>query len=356
MKKYIFILYVCIFGLFSMTGCGNSAANTSAAEPSADTLVAEPASSEGLSIVTTIFPEYDWVREILGENPSNAEITLLLDSGVDLHNYQPTTEDILKIANCDLFIYVGGESDEWVEDALKEATNQDMVVINLLESLGDKVKEEEIVEGMEADEHEHEHEHEDGDEHEGEEHEHEEEEGPEYDEHVWLSLNNANVLVDVIRDAIISIDSANSPVYTDNAKAYTDKLSALNEEYVKVTDEASVKTVLFGDRFPFRYLVDDYGLSYYAAFVGCSAETEASFETVVFLANKVDELSLPSIMTIDGSDKKIAETIKENTTSKDQEILTIDSMQSTTAEDISKGATYLSIMEGNLEVLKQALK
>ena len=341
MKKYIFILYVCIFGLFSMTGCGNSAANTSAAEQSADTLVAEPASSEGLSIVTTIFPEYDWVREILGENPSNAEITLLLDSGVDLHNYQPTTEDILKIANCDLFIYVGGESDEWVEDALKEATNQDMVVINLLESLGDKVKEEEIVEGMEADEHEH---------------EHEEEEGPEYDEHVWLSLNNANVLVDVIRDAIISIDSANSPVYTDNAKAYTDKLSALNEEYVKVTDEASVKTVLFGDRFPFRYLVDDYGLSYYAAFVGCSAETEASFETVVFLANKVDELSLPSIMTIDGSDKKIAETIKENTSSKDQEILTIDSMQSTTAEDISKGATYLSIMEGNLEVLKQALK
>ena len=337
MKKYIFILYVCIFGLFSMTGCGNSAANTSAAEQSADTLAAEPADSEGLSIVTTIFPEYDWVREILGDNPSNAEITLLLDSGVDLHNYQPTTEDILKIANCDLFIYVGGESDEWVEDALKEATNQNMVVINLLDSLGDKVKEEEIVEGMEADEH-------------------EEEEGPEYDEHVWLSLNNANVLVDVIRDAIISIDSANSPVYTDNAKAYTDKLSALNEEYVKVTDEASVKTVLFGDRFPFRYLVDDYGLSYYAAFAGCSAETEASFETVVFLANKVDELSLPSIMTIDGSDKKIAETIKENTSSKDQEILTIDSMQSTTAEDISKGATYLSIMEGNLEVLKQALK
>ncbi len=359
MKKYIFILYVCIFGLFSMTGCGNFAANSSAAEPSVDTLAADPASSEGLSIVTTIFPEYDWVREILGDNPSNAEITLLLDSGVDLHNYQPTTEDILKIAGCDLFIYVGGESDEWVEDALKEATNQDMVVINLLESLGDKVKEEEIVEGMEADEHEHEHEHEDGDEHEheeGEEHEHEEEEGPEYDEHVWLSLNNANVLVDVIKDAIISIDPANSPAYTDNAKAYTDKLSALNEEYEKVTDAASVKTVLFGDRFPFRYLVDDYGLSYYAAFVGCSAETEASFETVVFLANKVDELSLPSIMTIDGSDKKIAETIKENTSSKDQEILTIDSMQSTTAEDIAKGATYLSIMEGNLEVLKQALK
>ena len=354
MKKYIFILYVCIFGLFSMTGCGNSAANTSAAEQSADTLVAEPASSEGLSIVTTIFPEYDWVREILGENPSNAEITLLLDSGVDLHNYQPTTEDILKIANCDLFIYVGGESDEWVEDALKEATNQNMVVINLLDSLGDKVKEEEIVEGMEADEHEHEHE--EGEEHEDEEHEHEEEEGPEYDEHVWLSLNNANVLVDVIRDAIISIDPANSVAYTDNAKAYTDKLSALNEEYVKVTDEASVKTVLFGDRFPFRYLVDDYGLSYYAAFVGCSAETEASFETVVFLANKVDELSLPSIMTIDGSDKKIAETIKENTSSKDQEILTIDSMQSTTSKDIENGATYLSIMEGNLEVLKQALK
>ena len=304
--------------------------------------------TDKLSIVTTIFPEYDWVREILGDKADNAEITMLLDNGVDLHSYQPTADDIVKISDCDLFIYVGGESDGWVEDALRNAANRNMKVINLLEVLGDSVKTEEIVEGMQE-----EHEHEDAHAHDdAEEHEHEEE----ADEHVWLSLKNAKMLVRVISKALQELDPDNKDIYAANADAYVKKLSALDAEYQAAVDAASNKTILFGDRFPFRYLVDDYGLRYYAAFVGCSAETEASFETISFLAKRVDEWKLPCVLTIDGAQHKIAETIVQNTTAKNQRVLTMDSMQSTTSKDVKNGTTYLSVMEKNLSVLKEALR
>lgn len=299
--------------------------------------------TDKLSIVTTIFPEYDWVREILGEKADNAEITMLLDNGVDLHSYQPTADDIVKISDCDLFIYVGGESDEWVEDALRNAANRNMKVINLLEVLGDSVKTEEIVEGMQEEEHEHE---------DVEEHEHEEE----ADEHVWLSLKNAKMLVRVISKALQELDPNNKDIYAANADAYVKKLSALDAEYQAAVDAASNKTILFGDRFPFRYLVDDYGLRYYAAFVGCSAETEAGFETISFLAKRVDEWKLPCVLTIEGAQHKIAETVVRNTTAKNQRVLTMDSMQSTTSKDVKNGTTYLSVMEKNLSVLKEALR
>ena len=299
--------------------------------------------TDKLSIVTTIFPEYDWVREILGDKADNAEITMLLDNGVDLHSYQPTADDIVKISDCDLFIYVGGESDEWVEDALRNAANGNMKVINLLEVLGDSVKTEEIVEGMQEAEHEHE---------DAEEHEHEEE----ADEHVWLSLKNAKMLVRVISKALQELDPDNKDIYAANADAYVKKLSALDAEYQAAVDAASNKTILFGDRFPFRYLVDDYGLRYYAAFVGCSAETEAGFETISFLAKRVDELKLPCVLTIEGAQHKIAETVVRNTTAKNQRVLTMDSMQSTTTQDVKNGTTYLSVMEKNLSVLKEALR
>lgn len=299
--------------------------------------------TDKLSIVTTIFPEYDWVREILGEKADNAEITMLLDNGVDLHSYQPTADDIVKISDCDLFIYVGGESDEWVEDALRNAANRNMKVINLLEVLGDSVKTEEIVEGMQEAEHEHE---------DAEEHEHEEE----ADEHVWLSLKNAKMLVRVISKALQELDPDSKDIYAANADAYVKKLSALDAEYQTAVDAASNKTILFGDRFPFRYLVDDYGLRYYAAFVGCSAETEAGFETISFLAKRVDEWKLPCVLTIEGAQHKIAETIVRNTTAKNQRVLTMDSMQSTTSKDVKNGTTYLSVMEKNLSVLKEALR
>lgn len=355
-KKIIAVMLSVIMIMGCITACGNAGTgideelsgltdgdigNANASEEGSND--GDNSSSEKtISIVTTIFPEYDWVREIMGEKLEEADVTMLLDNGVDLHSFQPTANDILKIGTCDLFIYVGGESDKWVDDALKEAVNKDMKVINLLEVLGDSVKEEEVVEGMEAEEEE-----------EGEE---EEEEGPEYDEHVWLSLRNSQTLCNAIAEALEEIDPENADVYKTNVEAYNDKLATLDGEYQSVVDNASNKTLLFGDRFPFRYMVDDYGLSYYAAFVGCSAETEASFETITFLAGKVDELSLSTICTLEGTDHKIAETIQAATKEKDQEILSFDSLQSTTSKDVEEGATYLSVMEKNLEVLKQALK
>ena len=325
MKKYL-ILTAAILMAACLGACGT-------------VTKAQSKTDNKIQVVTTIFPEYDWVMNILGDNPSGIDVTMLLDKGVDLHSYQPTAEDILKISTCDLFIYVGGESDGWVEDALKSAQNKDIIAINLLEVLGEKVKEEEVVEGMECDEEE----------------EGEEEEGPEYDEHVWLSLENASILAGSISDALQKIDANEADVYKKNTEDYIAKLNALDKEYKDVVSSASVKTLLFGDRFPFRYLTDDYGLTYYAAFVGCSAETEASFETVTFLAGKMDELALPCVMTIEGKDHRIAETIIENTKNKDQKILTMDSMQSVTSADVQNGTTYLSVMEGNLDVLKEAL-
>ena len=342
MKKITALLLALLMLVGALAGCGKQN---------------DTNQTDKLSIVTTIFPEYDWVREILGDKADNAEITMLLDNGVDLHSYQPTADDIVKISDCDLFIYVGGESDEWVEDALRNAANGNMKVINLLEVLGDSVKTEEIVEGMQEAEHEYEdaeeHEHEDAHAHEdAEEHEHEEE----ADEHVWLSLKNAKMLVRVISKALQELDPDNKDIYAANADAYVKKLSALDAEYQAAVDAASNKTILFGDRFPFRYLVDDYGLRYYAAFVGCSAETEAGFETISFLAKRVDELKLPCVLTIEGAQHKIAETVVRNTTAKNQRVLTMDSMQSTTSKDVKNGTTYLSVMEKNLSVLKEALR
>lgn len=327
MKKYIALLLSALLLICTLTACGSS-------KPSE-----LPVDSKKISIVTTIFPEYDWVSQIVGDTNS-VEIKLLLDKGIDLHSYQPTADDIVKVASCDLFIYVGGESDEWVEDALLEATNKDMKVINLLEALGDGVKEEEVVEGMEAEEEE----------------EAEDEEETEYDEHVWLSLNNALTLCRVIADTMAEIDPANAERYQTNVTSFCDKLASLDEEYREAVTICEKDTLLFADRFPFRYLVDDYGLNYYAAFVGCSAETEASFETILFLANKVDELGLSSIMQIESADGRIADTVKQATSAKNQQILTMDSMQSATMNDVNNGTTYLSIMEKNLEVIKEALK
>lgn len=309
-----------------LSACGSPGA---AGEPEGETL----------QIVATIFPEYDWVLEILGDNPAGAEVTLLLDSGVDLHSYQPTAGDILKLSACDLFVYVGGESDAWAQDALQEASNPDMTVLNLLEILGEGAKEEELVEGMEAEA--------DGDEEDGED--------AEYDEHVWLSLKNASVFCAAITDALSALDSENASVYQSNLAAYREQLEALDGEYQDAVGQAASDTLLFADRFPFRYLVEDYGLRYYAAFSGCSAETEASFETVAFLAQKLDELSLTYVLTLEGSDQKIAETVVQNTQTKDQRILAMDSMQSATLADAESGVSYLSVMRSNLQVLREAL-
>ena len=357
--------------LLFLTGCATSnstnSSTSASVEASSESLdqgssVSEDAKdpNKKISIVTTIFPEYDWVREIVGNHADKFEITYLMNKGVDLHSYQASAEDIAKVSSADLFIYVGGESDTWAEDAIAEATNKDMKVINLLNSLGSDVKEEEVVEGMAAeDEHDHDHSEEAKDHDHSEEdkdHDHAKEgEEVEYDEHVWLSLKNAQKLVMDIEANIESLDPDNAADYAANAQAYVKKLEELDKEYQKAVDESSVKYILVGDRFPFRYLVDDYGLKYSAAFVGCSAETEASFDTITFLAGKLDELGLKNVVTIENSNQKIAKTIIENTKNKDQGLLVLNSLQSVSQKDIDGGLTYLSVMKDNLEVLKKAL-
>ncbi len=553
-----------------------------------------PATAEAgkISVVTTIFPIYDWVREIVGAN-DHVDISILLDSGVDLHSYQPTVQDIVKVASSDVFAYVGGESDEWVNGALAGAVNPEMQVVNLVEAMGEDIKMEEIVEGMEhnhdhdhddhdhdeddhghdeddhdhdedhdhghdeddhdhGEDHDHDHDDHDGDEQEhaaepfadsevedrplsdfagdwqsaypyllngsldeaiehsaqdgsmtaeeyhayyeqglkadaerlvisedgvftfyvnGEphqseyeyrnfliywnvygskgvryqyeaknpengvpkyvqisdhlihpakaehlhvyvtdvsfehlvedttnwpyyfpasltdeeviahfggghshddddeddhdhghdedehdnEHEHDHEHEEEADEHVWLSLRNAQKLVAALTDALCKADPADAETFRANAAAYIGKLAALDAQYTETVNSAAFKAFLFGDRFPFRYLADDYGLDYFAAFSGCSAESEASFATVVFLAGRMDELGLPAVLTIENPRTRLAQTIVENTQAKNQKILSLDSMQGTTAADIAAGATYLGIMENNLAVLRDAL-
>lgn len=315
MKKIFILLFVLVTTL-NFSACGN-----------------DKPESKKIKVVATIFPVYDWTREIIGDN-QNFELTLLMDKGVDLHSFQPSAQNMMTISDCDVFIYVGGESDEWVDDALKNSKNKNMVVVNLIDILGDKVKAEEHVEGME--EH-HEHEH------------HAEE--IENDEHIWLSLKNAQILCDAIESALKKSAPDDNSDLKKNLDAYKSELAALDKKYQETLAAAQGKILLFGDRFPFRYLADDYGLKYFAAFSGCSAETEASFQTIKFLSEKVDELNLPCVMTIEGTNHKIAETIIANTAQKNQKVLVLNSMQGKV-----DGENYLSIMEKNLEVLKEALE
>ena len=317
--KYILAVFLCA----ALAACG-----TTDSKEEAET------SEKSLSIVATIFSAYDWVREILGGNPGNVQLTFLLDSGTDMHSYQPTAADMVKIAECDLFVYTGGESDSWTADAIRESVNPDLTPLSLMDVLSDSVREEEIIEGMQAEE---------------------EEEEAEYDEHVWLSLSRAEKAVETIAGVIAEKDPENAQTYRDNADAYIQKLEDLDNQYRECVNNSEVRTLVFADRFPFRYLTDDYGIQYYAAFAGCSAETEASFETIRFLASKMDELDLTRVMTIENSDEKIARTVIESTEKKDMKILHLDSMQSTDAKAVSAGATYLSLMRDNLAVLQEAL-
>ena len=507
MKRYTVILLAIILLAGTLFGCGQATKPEEAGD--------NPKKSDKINVVCTIFPQYDWVRQILGGKADDIELTLLLDGKADLHNYQPSVDDIVKISECDLFIYVGGESDAWVDGALAQAVNPDMVVVNLLEALGDAAKEEQFLEGME-DGHDHGHEELDPNDvkdrllsdwlgswttienalanggldeyiaHQAEEnktdaeaqkaamaqrwksdyktleiteqgisfdgvsanykpmgykivesdhgasvwygfqaeaaaegvpsyiafsdhgtgageevHEEHADELPhyhlrygsesfdaliamenwaptffpsdapgeavseamsghghaeeEYDEHVWLSLKNAKPLCEALAKALARLVPENAEAYQANLDAYQTKLSALEVQYQSTLGAARVKTLLFGDRFPFRYLVDDYGITYDAAFPGCSAETEASFDTVARLAKHLDEWGLHTVMVTESADQSIARTIIGSTKAKNQQILVLDSMQSVTFSD-SASKTYLSIMESNLSILRDALK
>ena len=286
-----------------------------------------------VQIVTTSFPLYDWTRNIVGDT-DGVEITWLMDSGVDPHSFQPTTKDLVFVSDCDVFVYVGGESEAWADDAVASMKNENALVVKLLDGLQEAALAEEDVPGAEP--------------------EHEEEEEGALDEHIWMSLRAASLCVDLICDALCEADSANDDVYRMNADDYKAQLSALDQAYTEAVASSELDTILVADRFPFRYLAEDYHLRYYAAFAGCSAETEASFQTVLGLSQKADELGLPVILVTENSTGDIADAVSEGSQN-EPAIRTLDSLQSVTAEIAADGVTYLSIMEQNLDVLKEAL-
>lgn len=335
-------------------------------------------SSTKKRILCTTFPAYDWMKNIIGDNNDSYELILLVDNGMDMHSFQPSAADIVKIATSDIVVYVGGTSDEWVEQAAANGNNKSQRLISLMDILGDDIKEEELVEGMQ-DEEEHGHEHSgsdhadghDEEEHSGSEHTdgHDEEafhdsehvenvaqDEPEYDEHVWLSVKNAKRFCNEFLAVLSQVDSEHSAEYENNAKAYIEELDKLDELYAQLFAGNDTKPLLFADRFPFRYLTDDYNVSYYAAFPGCSAETEASFETVAFLAERIDEYNINVVFIIDNSDGKVAKTVTESTKNKNQQIISLNSMQAVTAAGIKNGASYTGIMTDNYEKIAQAVK
>lgn len=292
-----------------------------------------------LTVVATVFPAYDWTRVILGERAGQVRLKLLFDNGVDLHSYQPTVNDMILVSSCDLFVGVGGASDSGLSGALSGAVNQRTAVIDLLASLGKRAREEVPAAGETPEHHHHDHEHEE----------------PELDEHVWLSLRHAQRFCRLIAEKLAALDPEGAPLYRANAAAYAAQLQALDGEYAAMIASAKRHTVVFADRFPFIYMTEDYGLEHYAAFRGCSAESEASFKTLAVLAGKVKELDLPAVLVLENSDRKIAATVLRTAGGRERKIVVMNSMQSCTARDLERGTTYLSLMRDNLAALREAL-
>ena len=300
--------------------------------------------NDSLSIVCTVFAEYDWLKNIT-DGADGIELSLITDTGADLHSYQPSAKDIVKITESDMLVYVGGESDTWAYEALAQSENKNNAV-NLMELLNDGVKTEQttsengealpdnIAGGSDHDDHDHEN---------------------ESDEHVWLSLKNAMMFTEKLAEKLCELDPDQAEIYTENAGKYVQELKKLHEEYESAVSALPHKAFVIADRFPFRYLADDYGLDYYAAFPGCSTETDADFDTVIFLAGKVDELGLSHVAVTESSDGAVAKAVIENSKSKNVATVVIDSMQSVDRNDIENGTTYISVMRSNLEALRTAL-
>lgn len=315
MKKFIAILLVALL-LLGVAGCGT------------------PAEDGKFHVICTVFPQYDWVRNIIGED-SNIKLTLLMDSGADLHNYQTNANDLYAISTCDLFIYIGGDSDKWVPDALKNPANKERKALALID----------VIDPIES-EHEHEGDaHEEG--HEGHDHT--------ADEHVWLSLRNADIMIAEITELLAALDPENADTFRKNAEAYSAKLLELDRKYLECVGGGKRNKLLFADRFPFSYMAKDYGLEHEAAFSGCSAEVEVSFSTLANLIDYVNVNELPYVMVTESGDQELAKAVIAKTNTKDQKILVMDSLQSVNRVRINEGATYLGIMESNLAVLQQAL-
>ena len=316
------------------------------------------------SVVSTSFPGYDFARAVTKN--TNISTKMLVKPGAETHTYEPTPQDIIDIKNADMFVYVGGDSDTWVEKILKDVDTKKTHVVKLIDLVS--TVEEEIVEGMEDEdeydhEHHHEHDHADHDhdhdhkykhdrDHESHEHKHdheEEEEGLEIDEHVWTSPKKAMEIVKKIAKVASEIDAAEETKINDNAEKYVAEIAQVDKDLHQAID-GKISEIVVADRFPFRYFADEFGLKYAAAFSGCSEQTEASAKTISFLINKVKQDKIKKIYKIELSNGKIAETVSKDTGA---EVLELHSAHNVTADDFSKGVTYVDLMKRNLLALSK---
>lgn len=324
-------LLLCFLTVLTLAGCGKDGQEQAAGEMAPD-------GRPKIQVITTIFPPYDFVRQIGGDY---VEAEMLLKPGMEAHSYEPTPRDIIRITESDLFLYAGGESDVWVEELL-EGNDTRVHAHSLLEWV--EPLEEEAAEGMQSRGHDHDHDHEeDAGVH--------LEEG-EYDEHVWTSPANAILIVEKIRDTLSAIDPDRAGIYEENARGYLEQLRRLDSDYRQVIGEAKRHTVIFGDRFPFLYLVKTYGLDYHAAFPGCSSETEPSAATIAFLTDEVRQDHIPVVFYLELSNAKVADAIAEVTGAR---TAMLHSCHTLTREEMQRGENYLSLMRQNLEQLKLAL-
>ena len=332
MKKLISIILFSVLMLGALIGCAQKNGETTGNSAAEETRV---------SVVTTIFAPYDFARVITG---GNADLTMLLPPASESHSYEPSPQDIIKIQNSDIFIYVGGETDSWVEAILKSMDTDKMKIISLLECV--EVVEEEIVEGMQVGhgEDDSEHDDEDDDDH-GEE--------KEFDEHVWTSPKNAKLIVKKIYDTLCEVDAENRDAYSKNTESYLTELDKLDDEFQSVVDSASRRLIVFGDRFPFRYFADAYDLEYFAAFPGCSTETEASAATVAFLIDKINAEDIPVVFHAELSNQKMADIISEGTGAK---ILQLHACHNVSKAEFESGIGYLELMRQNVQNLKEAIQ
>lgn len=293
---------------------------------SANVNTSDAKQSDRLSIVTSNFPAYDFAKNVAGDA---ADVTMLLPPGAESHSFEPTPQNIIEIKECDVFIYNGGESESWIDDILESATGSDQKRIAMIDCVN--VLEEEITEGMQAEQGEDE---------------------PEYDEHVWTSPLNAQKIVTSISQTLSQADSDNAELYAANADAYNEQLSELDASLREITGSGVRKTIVFGDRMPFRYLAEEYGLDTFAAFPGCASETEASASTIAFLIDKVRDDGIPVVFHLELSNEKLADTICADTGAKS---LLLHSCHNVTKDDFDSGVTYVELMKRNAENLKEAL-
>jgi zinc transport system substrate-binding protein len=307
----------CAFGIFGAFSAAHAAAT-------------KAPDAKKLEVIATIFPPYDFARAVTGDR---ANVTMLVRPGTEIHSFEPTPRDIISIRNADAFIYIGGESDEWVDEILESVDTSGKKIIRLMDYVN--AVDEETVEGMQ---------------------EEEEEEGAgeeeEKDEHIWTSPKNAITLTQAIADELSKADTKNADYYQANAKSYIAKLAELDGEFKALADGAKRKKIIFGERFPFRYFVDAYGLDYRAAFPGCSTESDASAATIAYLVRTVRDEKIPVVYTIELSNGNIARVIAEQTGA---EVLTLHSCHNLTKSDFESGETYYSLMKKNVGILKKGL-